>query len=250
MNIAIIGTSKFGKIINKYLKQVKYANLFDNIYRFDKYNPKYRNPTTIKGIKKLLQCDYAFLVVPTPFDESRQQFSKREIHEMCHLFSDISYGGCIIISSVVEPETTEDLVKQYTSLRFVHNPDFFTDDLSKPTQIVIGFPSFATDRTMNKMKNLWHVLEPNIPQTICTSLESELVRMCVNTCHGLKVQNIPEIYCICQRLDINYVCKYASVQMIMLSIQKTTYGLRTDINFDDDVKAFNAYLEKKKIYRY
>lgn len=206
--------------------------------------------TSIKGIKKLLQCDYVFLTVSTPFDVSRQQFNKREIHEMCHLLSDISYGGCIIISSIVEPETTEDLVKQYNGLRLVHNPDFFTDDLSKPTQIILGFPSFVTDRTMNKMKNLWHVLEPSIPQTICTSVESELVRVGVNTCLDQTVESMPEIYSVCQRLDINYVCKYTSVQMMIVSIRKTSYGLRTDINFNNDTKAFNEYLDKRKIYRY
>jgi UDP-glucose 6-dehydrogenase len=169
---------------------------------------------------------------------------------MCHLLSDISYGGCVVISSLVEPETTEELVKQYQGLRLVHNPDFFTAKRNEPAVIIIGLPSYTTDRTTNKMKNLWHVLEPNIPHTICTSIESELVRICASTCHDLKVGILDEIYNLCQRLDIHYVCKYTNIQVILASIRKTTYFARSDINFHDDTNVFYAYLEKKKIIHY
>lgn len=251
MNIAVIGTDIIGKAFCDYLGQYKYQKLFDHLYVFN-------DKLTSKIIKKLSRCDYVFLTQSIQYNSTLNQLDKQEIYSTCQILSDHHYGGCVVIKSTIEPETTEDLVKGFPILRFVYNPEFsFThsafEDLCNREQIILGFPTHVTDRTINKMKNLWHVLEPNVPQSICTATEAEVMKIFTNSFCAMKIQFMTEMYSICQRTWCNY--ETVRDMMIQNGTMLSTYtqvpGPDHHISFGGfhlprDMNALRSYLERKK----
>ena len=112
MKIGIIGLGFVGGAI---LKSFRLKNI--NVIGYDKFKKS-------DEFKDILKTDIVFLCLPTLFDETKNEYNKDSIHEICKLLDE--YEGIVVIKSTVEPETTNNLSKQYPNLKFIHNPEFLT----------------------------------------------------------------------------------------------------------------------------
>lgn len=105
------------------------------------------------------------------------------------------------MKSTVEPGTTAELIEAY-GLRVVHNPEFLTarsaaKDFEEQFHIVIG--GDPTDvKVLSKFYNThW----PDTEQSLCSTSESELMKLGVNCFYAVKVQFFNELYCLSSKYD-------------------------------------------------
>ena len=198
MKIGIIGIGVVGSAILK-----SFNNHKDIItYSYDKYK-------NIGTIDELYYCEIIFLSLPTPFSYELKEYDKSAINDVCEKLNEIKYKGIIVIKSTVEPQTTEKLAKKYEDLYFCHNPEFLSansayDDFEKQKHIVIGIPTIYADKKMF-LPEFYKKYYPSAEISICSSTESELMKISINSFYAVKVQFFNEIYLLCEKhTDANF----------------------------------------------
>ena len=90
-----------------------------------------------------LQNNIIFLALPTIYDESKHEYDKSCIIEVCTDLTANDYNGLIVIKSTVEPTTTKELSNMFPHLKLIHNPEFLTaatayEDFHNQQHIVLG----------------------------------------------------------------------------------------------------------------
>jgi UDPglucose 6-dehydrogenase len=207
MKIGIIGLGFVGGAIYK-----SFSMKGVNIVGYDKHKDG--------GIGHLHDCfdtDYVFLALPTPFCEKNMSFDKSALEHVCHRLEKHNYRGCIVIKSTVEPETTEKLSLCYPDLHFIHNPEFLTartafEDFHNQKHIVIGSSNKCPAHCTTGLHKFYEKYYPDAEITSCSALESESMKMFVNSFYAVKVQFFNEIYLLCQKNG----CDYEKVKYMML----------------------------------
>lgn len=195
MKIGIIGLGFVGGSI---YKSFKLKNI--ETYGFDKYK-------NFDTFEQCLETDIIFLCLPTQFNESKNEYDKSIIYDVCMDLEKFNYNGIVIIKSTVEPSTTDELCKKY-KLKFVHNPEFLTartafEDFHNQTHIVLGKSNNITDDELKIIENFYKTYyDANI--SICTSLESESMKIFCNCFYSVKIQFFNELYLLCQKNNSNY----------------------------------------------
>lgn len=162
---------------------------------------KYKN---IGKFSDILKSDIVFLCLPTPFIKDIG-FDLSSIEENLEKFPK-NWDGIIVIKSTVEPGTIRRLAHIY-ELNIMHNPEFLTqrtafEDFHNQKHIVLGFNTITEKG--NLVIDLYLKLYPEAKISICTSEESEAMKLFCNNFYAQKVMIFNEFYDICQKSGINF----------------------------------------------
>lgn len=225
-SIGIIGVGVLGKAIYETFKSIHTINL--NCY--DKYKTDYKiNNIYVKDINSLSHCDIIFLCLPTEYDSIKKEYNKNEIENVCNELAIIHYKGILLLKSTVEPKTTYNLSKLYPCLNIIHNPEFLSaktahEDFKNQSHIVLGISHYkysdnnyenSNDRsnsnydinkdiTISYIKTFFNTYFKNITISICSSDESESMKLFCNSFYATKIQFFTEIKILCDTMNIEY----------------------------------------------
>lgn len=192
MLVGIVGLGFVGGALNHSFTQ---KNI--DLVLYDKYKQG-----GIGNINDVLKTDFAFLCLPTLYNDELKQYDKTALYEVCDFLSQEQYAGFVVVKSTVEPGTTEDLKQKY-KLNILHNPEFLTaktanEDFHNQKHIVIG------GEQPNKLKEFYETHYPSASVSICTSIESESMKMFVNNFYAMKIQIFNEFYFLTEKLGADY----------------------------------------------
>ena len=199
MNIGIIGVGVVGSAILEGFKQVDSTK-----HSYIGYD-KYKNIGTFIDI---LSTDICFICVPTQFSYKSNSYNKDEIHNVLQLLVNNNYSGIVILKCTVEPLVTQDLASKY-NLKLLHSPEFLSaisniDDFVNQNHIVIGTSNNVLSDDIEKVKLLFTDTFPNSLLSICTSNESECMKIFVNNFYSVKIQFFNELFLLCKNINVNY----------------------------------------------
>lgn len=205
--VGVIGLGFVGTAIVEFLKSNQYT-LHKTIFTFDKY--KRTDNNTSSSLNDLLRCDFIFLCLPTQYDITNATYCLDAIHETLQYFSKETYSGLLILKSTVLPGTTENLSIQY-NLNLIHNPEFLTArtanvDFANQSHMVLGTTNKISENILEQsgihtfINSNW----PSISLSICTSKESESMKLFLNSFYAIKVQFFTELYVLCNKMQIDY----------------------------------------------
>jgi nucleotide sugar dehydrogenase len=204
MKISIIGLGFVGSSMFKSFRLKGYSvNGYDKFKKSDKF-------------ENCLFSDIMFLALPTIFNEKTNCYDKNPIYETCELLIKEKYQGLVVIKSTVEPETTANLSKRY-NLKFIHNPEFLTaatafDDFHNQKHIVLGKGLNTNDSDIKILYDFYKEGYSEAAISICSSTESESMKIFLNCFYATKVQFFNEIYLLCKSME----CDYDIVKELML----------------------------------
>ena len=203
---------------------------------YDKYKDEFKD-----NFMACLKSEIAFLALPTVFDEEKSEYDKSCIQEVCTDLMKNDYQGIVVIKSTVEPTTTRGLSAQFPSLKFVHNPEFLTaatafEDFHNQSHIVLGKTDKVTDEDMDKLAKFYKELYPDASMSLCSSTESEAMKIFVNCFYSVKVQFFNELFLLCQEME----CNYDVVKTLMLK-NKWINPMHTDVPGPDGKLSYGGY---------
>ena len=246
IKICIIGLGFVGGSI---FKSFKMKDI--NVNGYDKYKP-----SDVKNMTEMFDYDILFLCLPTLFDEKINQYDKKSIYECLNYLK--GYTGLIVLKSTIEPETTDKLSIQFPELNFIHNPEFLTartcfEDFHNQKHIVLGKGLNCSIDNINKLKNLYTTYYPDADISICSSLESESMKIFCNSFYASKIMLFNEYKLLCEKnkSDFNTI-KNLMLKNGWINFMHTDvpghdgkFGYGGDC-FPKDTKALNQYMNTKK----
>lgn len=244
-NIGIIGLGFVGEAI---LQSFRMKNI--DVTGYDKYKNG-----GIGNFNNIINCDIVFLCLPTLFNDETQIYDKTSIHEVCLNLEEYNYKGVVVLKSTVEPETTNKLSEKYISLKICHNPEFLTartafEDFHNQTHIVIGYGTRVNDT--DTLFQFYSEYYPTAEISICSSLESESIKIFCNSFYASKIMLFNEYYLICQKNGSDF----NKIKSIMLK-NNWINPMHTDVPgydgllgyggacFPKDTKALLSYMKEK-----
>lgn len=204
------------------------------VISYDKYKPS-------DPLEVCLTSDILFLCLPTLFNEELNSYDISAIIETCDILVENSYNGLVIIKSTVEPQTTSNLQERYSNLRFIHNPEFLTartayEDFNNQKHIVLGKTEKISDNDINKLYNFYKTYYPNAEISICTSTESEAMKIYLNCFYAVKIQFFNELYLLSEQLK----CSHENIVELMLK-NKWINPMHTTVPGPDGMLSYGGY---------
>lgn len=198
MKVGIIGLGFVGSSIHKSF-EIKGIEL----YAFDKFKNG-----GIGNFSDILNTEILFLCLPTQFNLNTNEYDKDPIYETCERLVENNYQGVIIIKSTIEPNTTNTIADKY-KLQFIHNPEFLTaktafEDFHNQKHIVLGQSKTCSEENLNKVVEFYRQYYPEAEISLCSSLESECMKMFCNNFYAVKVQVFNEFYALCNKIGADY----------------------------------------------
>ena len=246
LKISIIGLGFVGGAILESLK-LKINN--NNIYVYDKYKD-------IGNLNSCIKSDITFLCLPTKYDNIKGEYNKESIYNICDILEKYNYNGIVVIKSTIEPETTDLLCDKYKNLKFIHNPEFLSAktafvDFHNQKHIVLGKSKNCDIKHLEILKKFYTDLYENSEISVCSSLESESMKIFCNCFYAVKIQFFTELYLLCQKNN----CDFNLVKNIMIknnwinSMHTNIPGTDGEISygglcFPKDTNALLKYMEK------
>ena len=194
--IGIIGLGFVGNALHQsFLKHGIETRIYD----------KYKK---IGSFESLLDSNIVFLNLPTNLNE-KKLFNKDEIIKTCDELNNKQYNGIVVIKSTLEPYTTNTLQEKYPNLTFIHNPEFLSaktaeQDFHNQNHIVLGKSFKCSENEIMILYNFYSEYYPDSQISICSSIESEAMKIFCNSFYSVKIQFFNELYDYCKKSDINY----------------------------------------------
>jgi len=245
IGLGFVGGSMYQSFSLKGLKEN------DNLFGYDKYKNG-----GIGSFENCLKSDIIFLALPTKYNNDLGQYDKSAIYDSCDKLEENNYEGTIVIKSTVEPETVNKLSEKYQTLHFIHNPEFLTartafEDFHNQKHIVLGKGNTCPDEKLISVKQFYEKYYPDAEISLCSSLESESMKIFCNCFYSVKVQFFTEMYLTCQ----NNGCDYNLIKNMMIKnnwinpMHTTIPGPDGQISygglcFPKDTNALLKYMEK------
>ena len=191
MKIGIIGLGFVGGAMMKSFKEKKI-----NVIGYDKYKNG-----GIGTFKSILNSKILFLCLPTLFNNELKEYDKKSIYEVCKKLEENKFSGLVVIKSTVEPET---LNKLSQTLKLCHNPEFLTartayEDFHNQKHIVIGKGLNCNNEDIQILKNFYSKYYPKANISLCSSLESESMKIMCNSFYASKIILFNEYYLLCKK---------------------------------------------------
>lgn len=204
MKIGIIGLGIVGSALQKDFEDKKI-----NLFIFDKYKNK-------GDLQSCLQSEICFLCLPTNLT-TENDFDLSSLHNILEYLSINKYKGDIVIKSTILPGTSRIFNLKYKNLNIFHNPEFLSErsaiyDIQNQTHIVIG--KTKKEQNVNKIQMFYSMFYPNSIISICSSDESETMKLCCNAFYASKIQLFNEINFICETSNN---IQYDTVKKLMLN---------------------------------
>lgn len=198
MRVGVIGYGVLGKALTTDLQQKKCT-----VHIYDKFIDKYNDPMP------LLESELLFICLPTPFDESKQEYDLSSINENLSFLDSHHFIYPIVIKSTILPGTTDQLSRTYNSLSLVHCPEFLSSqtaliDIRDSLNIMIGKPIETSYSSIDYVYRFFKQHYPLSSIFIIKSIESESVKVFSNSFYALKVQFFNELKELCDRKSINF----------------------------------------------
>jgi UDPglucose 6-dehydrogenase len=227
--IGIIGMGFVGGAMYNSFKEKKIY-----VVSYDKYKDS-------EPLEECFSTDILFLCLPTLFNEELNSYDTSAIIETCDILEQNSYNGIVVIKSTVEPETTSNLQKRYKKLQLAHNPEFLTartayEDFNNQQHIVLGKTNMINENTINKLYNFYHTYYPNAEISICSSTESEAMKIYLNCFYAVKIQFFNELYLLSENLK----CNHNRVVELMLK-NKWINPMHTTVPGPDGMLSYGGY---------
>jgi UDPglucose 6-dehydrogenase len=192
-HVGIIGLGFVGNAIKQ-----SFERKHITIKTYDKYKDS-------DNFVDLLETTMIFLCLPTPFDEELNEYNKCSLYETCMKLNDYNYNGLVIIKSTIEPKTTMHLASLY-SIKLIHNPEFLTAktafyDFENQTHIVLGFSYNVNNDDIHYLYDFYKKHYEKADISLCTSTESESMKLYCNTFYAVKVQMFNEFYLLSEKME-------------------------------------------------
>lgn len=191
IGVGVVGGAMYKDFIEKQI-EIKAYDKFKNIGLFD----------------DVLDTDILFLCLPTFYNDELKSYDKSAIHETCDNLTINEYKGLVVLKSTVEPTTCQLLADKY-HLDIVHNPEFLSAktayfDFHNQKHIIIGKTKNVNELKVKNLVDFYKQHYPFAEISLCTSTESELVKIFCNSFYAVKVQFFNELYLVCQKLGTNF----------------------------------------------
>ncbi|MQG38373.1 MAG: hypothetical protein FI718_00050, partial [SAR202 cluster bacterium] len=186
--IGIIGYGVVGKAA---------ANTLEKEYNVVKYD-KYQD---LDSFSNLLDCDFVFIMVPTPFDCKKNVVDDSAITESLDKLREIGFENTIIIKSTVPPGTCKGYLEKY-NMNIVFNPEFLresttpNEDFENQDTIVIGTENADIFESVKSMYAPVTVTDAKYFHT--TTTEAEMIKCGQNTMLASRVALANMIYEACK----------------------------------------------------
>lgn len=192
--IGICGYGIVGQAIDSSFKKHDIQTII-----YDKYK-------SIGSLDDLFKCDVVFVSVSTNYDSLYHLHDISELYSVCGSLK--KYEGVIVIKSTVPCGTSENIANKH-NLEIIHNPEFLTErtapeDFHNQSQVILGMTSVCKQDKLDYMIKFYTKYYPNASINICTSNESEIMKLTANAFYATKVQFFTEIYELCEKLNISY----------------------------------------------
>lgn len=190
--IGIIGYGFVGQAI---------AHSFKECFIYDKFKSEFDDPTAV------LSADIVFVCVPTLNNpEDNMKYDLAPLHDVSGLLQKGGFKGTVVIKSTILPGTTLELAQKY-GLDFLHNPEFLSaktacQDFLEQKHIVIGHTGNLD--SANGLKSFYQSRFPEAKISLCSSVESETMKLCCNTFYASKVQLFTEFKLMCDANGANF----------------------------------------------
>jgi UDPglucose 6-dehydrogenase len=200
MKIGVIGIGVVGGATYKsFLDKCQNSDI--EVVAFDKYK-------NIGTFENMIDTDMVFLCLPTLYNYELMSYDKSSIHEICSELSKVQYKGLVIIKSTVEPTNSQNFADTY-NLFVIHNPEFLSartayEDFHNQKHIIIGKTNQIIDCHVDKILNFYKTYYSDADVTLCTSTESESIKIFCNNFYSVKIQFFNELYLLCQKINIDY----------------------------------------------
>ena len=194
IKIGIIGLGFVGSAIQTTLQDKEFSP--EQLFVFDKYKE-------IGFFSDILNADILFLALPTVYNQDKKEYDKAPLIETLDKLKKHEFKGLVVIKSTVEPGTTQKY-QEYYGLNVVHNPEFLTartaqQDFLNQKHIIIG----KTQDNVQPLIDFYNqYFEAKI--SVCTSTESECMKLFCNCFYAAKVQMFTEFYVLCQKISVDY----------------------------------------------
>ena len=167
-----------------------------------------------------LACDILFLALPTPCPaasaptrgvdgDKSTEYDLSAVHEVCAYLCVRRFEGLVVLKSTLVPGTTEMLAGRYAPLRLMHNPEFLSTataarDFHEQAHIVLGHLPNVSREAVAPLCRMYRQFYPRAALSLCSSRESEMMKIGCNAFYAVKVQFFNEIYALCRRQGIDY----------------------------------------------
>lgn len=205
ITLAIIGIGFVGgAMYQSFTEKIKDLNLHTKykVIQYDKFK-------LIGSLTDCLKADIIFTALPTQYSCTANTYDNTPTYEVVQELHDFNFKGLLVIKSTVLPEFTEELQGRYPDISFVHNPEFLTartayEDFHHQKNIVLGHSSSCNTDYLNALSTFYSNLYPNAVLNLCTSTESECVKLFCNTFYAVKIQYFNELYQTATALNVNY----------------------------------------------
>ncbi len=163
----------------------------------------------IDSFNDCLLSDILFLCLPTQFNINTKCYDKSIIVGVLNDLNNNKYSGLVVIKSTVEPTTTDNLQSQFPLLKLFHNPEFLSaatayEDFHHQSHIVLGKSNKSSDDDLKLLKKFYQRYYPNTTISLCSSNESESMKIYLNCFYSVKVQFFNELYLLCDKTKTNY----------------------------------------------
>jgi UDPglucose 6-dehydrogenase len=115
----------------------------------------------------------------------------------------------VIIKSTIEPNTTDIVQELFPKLKLFHNPEFLSaatayEDFHHQSHIVLGKSSTSSDEDLKLLEDFYHNYYPDAKISLCSSNESESMKIYLNCFYSVKIQFFNELYLLCDKTKTNY----------------------------------------------
>ncbi len=194
MRIGIIGYGVVGKAA---------ANTLEKAYSIIKYD-KFQD---LDAFEEMKEAKFIFLMVPTPFDCSKNIVDLSAVNESLERLEKIKYDGIVIIKSTIPPGSCNHFSNIF-NLRIVFNPEFLresttpNEDFENQDTIVIGTDSKEIFNSVKEMYQKVAVSHAKFYHT--TSKEAEMIKTAQNTMLASRVALANMVYDACESNNVDY----------------------------------------------
>ena len=192
------------------------------------------------SFENCLDTQMIFLALPTQYNEDKKQYDKSCIEEISNKLLLNKYQGLVVIKSTVEPLTTIELSQKY-NLKFVHNPEFLSaatalEDFHNQKHIVLGHGPNVSFEELYPLRDFYQHGYPEAEISLCSSTESESMKIFVNCFYSVKIQFFNELFLLCQSMN----CDYETVKDLMLK-NKWINPMHTQVPGVDGKLSYGGY---------
>lgn len=245
MKVGIIGLGFVGGSMLKSFSEKKI-----DVIGYDKYK-------NINVFDDILESEILFLCLPTPYSNEKNKYNYEPIEETLLLLKEKEYKGVIVLKSTIQPEMTNILEEKY-NIGLIHNPEFLTartayEDFHNQKHIVLGRGNKVLEEDYKKLIDFYREnYSDNI--SLCSSLESESMKIYLNSFYAIKVEVFTEFKMLCDSNGSDYnrirdmMLKNGWINEMHTNVPgvdgKISYG---GLCFPKDTNALNKYMEEKGV---